>query len=142
MPKVKETLSKLEAGARDDKANLLELAVDCAKNLATVGEISDAMERVYGRFAAKTQIVEGAYAEQFGDAERVKKLVARSQSFMETYGRRPRILVAKLGQDGHDRGAHVIASGLCRSRIRRGCWPLFFRRRKKWCARRWRQTCT
>merc|ERR1711991_541868 len=76
-----------------------------------VGEISDALERVFGRFSAKSQLVEGAYVQQYGENELVSNLIERAENFANATGRRPRILVAKLGQDGHDRGAHVIASG-------------------------------
>ena len=79
--KVKASLERLEAGARDKSANLLELAIEAAKSQATVGEISDALERVFSRFAAKTQIVEGAYKQQFGETVRVKQLIARTEDF-------------------------------------------------------------
>ncbi len=123
--KVTASLERLEAGARGKTANLLELAIDAAKNLATVGELSDALERVFSRFAAKTQIVEGAYKQQFGETERVKQLIARAEQFANRVGRRPRILVAKLGQDGHDRGAHVIASGFADHGFDVDVGPLF-----------------
>lgn len=109
--KVEASLKKLEDGARNNEGNLLELSIDCARNLATVGEISDALERVFGRFSAKSQLVEGAYVQQYGENELVSNLIERAENFANATGRRPRILVAKLGQDGHDRGAHVIASG-------------------------------
>lgn len=109
--KVKDSLAKLEAAARSGKGNLMELSVECARSLCTVGEISDALERVYGRYAAHSQLVRGAYLEQHPDQKLISTLIERAEKFRQTKGRRPRILVAKLGQDGHDRGAHVIASG-------------------------------
>ncbi len=123
--KVQQALARLEEGARNSSANLLELAIEAAKSLATVGEISDALEKVFTRYAAKTQIVEGAYKQQFGETEKVKQLIARCSDFMSRVGRRPRILVAKLGQDGHDRGAHVIASGFADHGFDVDVGPLF-----------------
>jgi len=105
-------LDALTRGADDPKANLLEMAVDAARAKATVGEISDALEKVYGRHQAQVQTVRGVYSKEMGaeaeQVERVQKMVA---AFEEAEGRRPRILVAKVGQDGHDRGQKVVASG-------------------------------
>ena len=95
----------------DMKYNLLALSVEAARARCTLGEISDAIEKVAGRFAPRSAAVSGAYVSAFGDRaelERIEKLVA---DFAEKHGRRPRILVAKMGQDGHDRGSKVIASG-------------------------------
>lgn len=108
---VKSALAALTTAARTNTGNLLERSIECARALATVGEISDALESVYGRYAANTQLVRGAYVDQHPDQAAIEQLVARAERFLKTHGRRPRILVAKLGQDGHDRGAHVIASG-------------------------------
>jgi len=96
---------------------LLELSVAAAKERATVGEISSALEKVYGRHVAKDSIVRGAYSkeatEKTGDQgkQEYEKSLANVQKFSKAEGRNPRILVAKMGQDGHDRGAKVIASG-------------------------------
>jgi methylmalonyl-CoA mutase len=75
-----------------------------------VGEISDAMEKVFGRFVATTQVISGVYASEYKDPTVIDSLRKRTQMFMERHGRRPRILVAKVGQDGHDRGIKVVAS--------------------------------
>jgi methylmalonyl-CoA mutase len=108
---VQRSLAALRDAAKGD-GNLLQYAIECARADATVGEISNAMEEVFGRYVAKTRLVEGAYVSQLGDdAAHMRALIARAETFAKKTGRRPRILVAKLGQDGHDRGAHVIASG-------------------------------
>ena len=78
---------------------------------ATVGEVSDAMEKVFGRYVATTQCISGVYSAEFGDSEIITSIRKRTDQFKEREGRRPRILVAKMGQDGHDRGMKVIASG-------------------------------
>jgi methylmalonyl-CoA mutase len=107
--RVESTLNALTEAARLGTGNLLELAVDAVRALATVGEISLALEKVYGRYEAPVRTVRGVYAES-GLKEvalEVQKLVER---FEQIEGRRPRILVAKMGQDGHDRGQKVIAS--------------------------------
>jgi methylmalonyl-CoA mutase len=102
-------LGSLTEAARTGTGNLLELAVDAARVRATVGEISLALEKVYGRYEAPVRAVRGVYASAvgWGGVEEVLKLVER---FEQAEGRRPRILVAKMGQDGHDRGQKVIAS--------------------------------
>jgi methylmalonyl-CoA mutase len=108
--RVEATLTALTEAARTRTANLLELAVDAARARATVGEISLALEKVYGRYEAPVRTVRGVYAAEAGlggGAMDVLKLVER---FEQVEGRRPRILVAKMGQDGHDRGQKVIAS--------------------------------
>ncbi|WP_027421158.1 methylmalonyl-CoA mutase [Crocinitomix catalasitica] len=106
---VKAALAALTAGAKSDD-NLLALAVDCARKRATLGEISDAMEEVFGRYEAKIRSISGVYSkEAMGDKEfNEAKLLADKFSKLE--GRRPRIMVAKMGQDGHDRGAKVIST--------------------------------
>jgi methylmalonyl-CoA mutase len=103
-------LATLEAGARGTSANLLELAIDCARARATVGEISDAMERVFGRHRAQLRSLSGVYSAAYRGDPEFEALQAEIRAFAEEDGRRPRILVAKLGQDGHDRGAKVIAT--------------------------------
>ncbi len=90
--------------------NLLAACIDAVRARATVGEISDAMEKVFGRFAATTQCISGVYAAECGDSEILRSLRKRCESFATTNGRRPRILLTKMGQDGHDRGIKVIAT--------------------------------
>lgn len=108
---------ELELAAKTGNGNLLGLSVEAAKQRATVGEISTAMENVWGRHVAKDQIVRGAYSseslEKSGDKGKseYEESLSIVQSFSKNEGRNPRILVAKMGQDGHDRGAKVIASG-------------------------------
>ncbi|MGZ3097192.1 methylmalonyl-CoA mutase [Streptomyces sp. H72] len=90
--------------------NLLELAVRAARAKATVGEISDALEKVYGRHAGQIRTISGVYRNETGESPAVERARAVVESFAEEEGRRPRILVAKMGQDGHDRGQKVIAT--------------------------------
>ena len=107
---VEEALEALTRSASGGNGNLLALAIDAARAKATVGEISLALEQVFGRHRAEIKTISGVYQREVGmsdGVERVKKLVA---AFEENEGRRPRILVAKIGQDGHDRGQKVIAS--------------------------------
>jgi methylmalonyl-CoA mutase len=91
-------------------ANLLELCVNAARARATVGEMSDAMEAVFGRHKAEVRSIHGVYGAAYEDDERYAALLARVDGFAEAHGRRPRMLVAKMGQDGHDRGGKVIAT--------------------------------
>ncbi|WP_435313035.1 methylmalonyl-CoA mutase [Cellulophaga fucicola] len=91
--------------------NLLALAVEAARHRATLGEISDALETVFGRHKAKIQSFTGVYSKEIKNDESFKKALAMADAFAETEGRRPRIMVAKMGQDGHDRGAKVVATG-------------------------------
>ncbi|RSN67222.1 methylmalonyl-CoA mutase [Actinomadura sp. WAC 06369] len=91
--------------------NLLTLAIDAARAKATVGEISDALERAWGRHAAQIRTISGVYRDEAGPAEGIERARAATAAFEEAEGRRPRILVAKMGQDGHDRGQKVIATG-------------------------------
>jgi methylmalonyl-CoA mutase len=111
--RVQATLSALTEAAQTGAGNLLELSIDAARAQATVGEISEALERVFGRYEAPVRVVRGAYAAEAGGgqaaSEEARRLVAR---FEQAEGRRPRILLAKLGQDGHDRGQKVIATAL------------------------------
>ena len=91
--------------------NLLEAALVATRARATVGEISDAMEKVFGRYEATTRVISGAYASQYQEGNEVIDTIrARTKAFEEKYGRRPRMLVTKMGQDGHDRGFKVVAS--------------------------------
>jgi methylmalonyl-CoA mutase len=102
------------AGSRADQDglgnNLLALAIDAARAKATVGEISDALERVYGRHQAEIRTIAGVYRDEAGKAENMASATDLVEKFAEAEGRRPRILVAKMGQDGHDRGQKVIAT--------------------------------
>jgi methylmalonyl-CoA mutase len=101
---------KLEASGSKLEANLLELAVTAARHRATLGEISDALEKAYGRYSATIRSISGVYsAESMQDPE-MKEAMRLADEFAKAEGRRPRILVAKMGQDGHDRGAKVIAT--------------------------------
>ncbi|MCP2340771.1 methylmalonyl-CoA mutase [Actinomadura rupiterrae] len=105
--------SAAEAGTRGSglDENLLALAIDAARAKATVGEISDALERAYGRHSAQIRTISGVYREEAGRVSAIEKARALTAAFEEAEGRRPRILVAKMGQDGHDRGQKVIATG-------------------------------
>ncbi len=94
----------------DEQGNLLELAVEATRRRATVGEISDAMEKEFGRFKATAQTVSGVYGAAFDQDENWQSISSDIDGFVEQHGRRPRMLVCKMGQDGHDRGAKVIAT--------------------------------
>ncbi|MGA0599479.1 methylmalonyl-CoA mutase [Caulobacter sp. KR2-114] len=107
---VRAALTALENGGRAG-GNLLELSVSAARAKATVGEISLALEKVFGRHEAKPQVVRGVYAAEVGPASKVSRARAMIAAFKESDGRPPTILVAKMGQDGHDRGQKVIATG-------------------------------
>ena len=108
--KVEQCLNALTRGAEDTSANLLELSVEAARAGATVGEISEAMEKVFDRHKATPAALSGVYIQESGEQPLVKKCLEETAAFAERVGRRPRILVAKMGQDGHDRGAKVIAA--------------------------------
>nr|WP_229219071.1 methylmalonyl-CoA mutase [Dyadobacter sediminis] len=99
-----------EKGGKDMSSNLLALAVQAARKRATLGEISDAMEKEFGRYKSAIRAVSGIYQQESSDQEEFRKALALSDEFAEAEGRRPRILIAKMGQDGHDRGAKVIAT--------------------------------
>ncbi|WP_060206495.1 methylmalonyl-CoA mutase, partial [Sporosarcina koreensis] len=107
---VNSALHALTEAARDGSGNLLALSVNAARARATIGEISDAIEKVSGRHKAVIRSVSGVYSSNFSNAEEIEEVKAMSVEFLENEGRRPRILIAKMGQDGHDRGAKVIAS--------------------------------
>ena len=108
--KVAETLGNLENIARSGKGNLLEAAVEAARARATVGEISDTMRKVFGDHSAKPVVVNNIYGTAFASEPEYKTLKQRLSDITDTTDQRPRIMIAKLGQDGHDRGAKVIAS--------------------------------
>jgi len=96
--------------AAESGENLLKVSIDAVRARATVGEISDAMEKVFGRFVATTQCISGAYASEYAGSEIIASVRKRTDNFFEKHGRRPRILLTKMGQDGHDRGIKVIAT--------------------------------
>lgn len=103
-------LAELTEIARSGDGNLLECAVNAARARATIGEISDAIESVSGRHKAVIRSVSGVYSSNFSNSEEIDEVKIMAEDFLENEGRRPRILIAKMGQDGHDRGAKVIAS--------------------------------
>ena len=109
--KVKNSLEKLTLAAQSGQGNLLALAVEAARNRATLGEISEALEEVYGRYKAKIQSFSGVYSKEVKDDNSFHKAREMAAAFEEKEGRRPRIMIAKMGQDGHDRGAKVVATG-------------------------------
>ncbi|KPP75034.1 methylmalonyl-CoA mutase, mitochondrial-like [Scleropages formosus] len=108
---VKRCLGAIEECARTGSGNLLALAVDAARARCSVGEITDAMKSVFGEHKASTRMVSGAYRSEFGEHQEIATVHNRVLHFKKHEGRNPRLLVAKMGQDGHDRGAKVIATG-------------------------------
>ena len=108
---VKKCLLHLTNAAKSGKENLLDLAVKAARNRATLGEISDALEAVFGRHKAVTKTISGVYSKEIKNDQLFKKATELADQFANLEGRRPRIMIAKLGQDGHDRGAKVVATG-------------------------------
>jgi len=108
--KVRETLNNLSKCAESDEGNLLDLAVQAARERATLGEISDALETVFGRYKATINSITGVYSREIKEDKTFKKATELADQFAELEGRRPRIMVAKMGQDGHDRGAKVVAT--------------------------------
>ena len=109
--KVKAALARLTAAAKSGEENLLALAVDAARERATLGEISDALEAEFGRYKAQIKSFSGVYSKEIKDDASFNKAKAMADQFAEEEGRRPRIMIAKMGQDGHDRGAKVVATG-------------------------------
>lgn len=109
--KVKECLDTLTASAKSGQGNLLELAVEAARHRATLGEISDALETVFGRYKAQIKSFSGVYSKEIKNDESFEKAKQLANEFAKLEGRRPRIMIAKMGQDGHDRGAKVVATG-------------------------------
>jgi len=109
--KVHATLLKLSEAARTGEENLLALAVEAARERATLGEISDALEVEFGRYKAQIKSFSGVYSKEIKDDKSFKKAQELADKFAEQDGRRPRIMIAKMGQDGHDRGAKVVATG-------------------------------
>lgn len=109
--KVKNALLKITAAAKSGEENLLTLAVDAARSRATLGEISDALEVVFGRHKAQIKSFSGVYSKEIKKDSSFEKARELANKFAELEGRRPRIMIAKMGQDGHDRGAKVVATG-------------------------------
>ncbi|WP_432673205.1 methylmalonyl-CoA mutase [Flavobacterium sp. SM2513] len=108
---VKQNLEALTACAKTGEGNLLELAVIAARNRATLGEICDALEVVFGRYKAQIKSFSGVYSKEIKNNESFELAKQKADAFAELEGRRPRIMIAKMGQDGHDRGAKVVATG-------------------------------
>ena len=106
-----ESLERLSEVARTGNGNLLEYAIDCARKRASLGEISMALEKHFGRYKAKINLISNVYSAETKDSSSFKKAVELADKFATMEGRRPRIMVAKMGQDGHDRGAKVVATG-------------------------------
>lgn len=109
--KVIESLEKLTACAKNGNGNLLSLAVEAARNRATLGEISDALEASFGRYKAQIRSFSGVYSKEIKNDQSFEKAKQLADLFAKKEGRRPRIMIAKMGQDGHDRGAKVVATG-------------------------------
>jgi methylmalonyl-CoA mutase len=109
---VEHALHALTESARTGEGNLLDLAVKAIRVRATVGEVSEALEKEWGRFRATNQLISGIYGAAFGMDQEWQDLQAQVEAFAQAEGRRPRVMVAKLGQDGHDRGAKVVATAL------------------------------
>ncbi|RDU35190.1 methylmalonyl-CoA mutase [Neobacillus piezotolerans] len=107
---VEAALTALEEAARSGKGNLLEFAVEAARARASLGEISDSIEKAAGRHRAAIRSVSGIYSSAFSNEEEIARVKEMADGFLENEGRRPRILIAKMGQDGHDRGAKVIST--------------------------------
>ena len=106
---VKKALENITAVA-EKGGNLLEASIQAIRLRATVGEVSDAMEKVFGRYVATTRMISGVYSSEYGDSDVIKSLQKRTENFLKQTGRRPRMLVTKMGQDGHDRGIKVVAT--------------------------------
>jgi len=109
--KVQQALTELTEAAEKEEGNLLALAVNAARERASIGEISMALEKIYGRHKAQTKSFSGVYSKEIKDDQSFKKAKELANKFAELEGRRPRIMIAKMGQDGHDRGAKVVATG-------------------------------
>ncbi|WP_395057469.1 methylmalonyl-CoA mutase [Flavobacterium sp.] len=109
--KVQNSLKKLTLCAQTGEGNLLEIAVEAARNRTTLGEISDALETVFGRYKAQIKTFSGVYSKEIKDDKSFEKAKQLADEFAKKEGRRPRIMIAKMGQDGHDRGAKVVATG-------------------------------
>ena len=122
---VKKTLNDLTHACRSGKRNLLALAIEAARCRATLGEISDACEKVFGRYQAKIRSITGVYSMEIDNDKSFKKAQELADKFAELEGRRPRIMVAKMGQDGHDRGAKVVSTSFADMGFDVDIGPLF-----------------
>ena len=122
---MKQALDALTESARTGEGNLLALSVEAARARATLGEISDALEKVFGRYQAQVRSVSGVYRSAYGAGDEIAKVRRMADAFAEREGRRPRILIAKLGQDGHDRGAKVVATAMADMGFDVDIGPLF-----------------
>ncbi len=107
---VQASLAAITKCAESGEGNLLELAIDAARKRASLGEISSAMEQVFGRHQATIRLISNVYSSEYAAMDKIEKVRALADKFAEQEGRRPRILIAKMGQDGHDRGAKVVAT--------------------------------
>ena len=123
--KVKDSLAKLTDCATNQNDNLLSLAIEAARNRATLGEISDALEEVFGRYKAQIRSFSGVYSKEIKNDESFEKAKQLADAFAKKEGRRPRIMIAKMGQDGHDRGAKVVATGYADAGFDVDIGPLF-----------------
>ena len=108
---VQQSLDAITQACETGKGNLLELAIDAAQKRASLGEISTACEKVFGRYKAVIRSISGVYSSETKGDEKFAKACGLADKFAELDGRRPRIMIAKMGQDGHDRGAKVVATG-------------------------------
>jgi len=122
---VQTALDAIAHAAESGQGNLLGLAVDAALARATVGEISDAMESSFGRYLPKGELIRGVYRSEFTGTTEFDAIRDRVSAFADSHGRRPRILIAKLGQDGHDRGARVVATAFADMGFDVDLGPLF-----------------
>jgi methylmalonyl-CoA mutase len=122
---VQASLKAIIKAAETGKGNLLELAIDAAQKRASLGEISDAMETKFGRYKAEIKAISGVYSAESKDDESFRKACELADKFAELEGRRPRIMVAKMGQDGHDRGAKVVSTGFADMGFDVDIGPLF-----------------
>ena len=107
---VKKFLNKIESAAKDESKNLLDVCIQAAKNKCTVGEMTLAMENVFGRHTLSTKTISGVYSKTIKKTEKINSINSHINKFIDIKGRRPRMLVVKMGQDGHDRGAKLIAT--------------------------------
>jgi methylmalonyl-CoA mutase len=123
--RVQSALNAITRTAETGEGNLLERAIEAARSRASLGEISDAMEKVFGRHKAVIRSISGVYSSEFGDQEEFNRVRHMADEFEQREGRRPRILVAKMGQDGHDRGAKVIATAFADMGFDVDIGPLF-----------------
>ncbi|AFD08093.1 methylmalonyl-CoA mutase [Solitalea canadensis] len=122
---VANALEKIKKCAATGEGNLLELAIDAARKRATLGEISDAMEAHFGRHKATIRTISGVYSKESADDQEFREVLQLTNQFAEEVGRRPRIMIAKMGQDGHDRGAKVVASSFADMGFDVDMGPLF-----------------